>query len=44
MTAVNRTLMVFDANGLTNGERDAVYEAVIDLVSKRLQRAQTITH
>lgn len=29
--------------GLTTGERDVVYEAVIDLVSKRLQRAQTIT-
>jgi len=28
---------------LTIGERDAVYEAVIDLVSKRLPRAQTIT-
>ncbi len=35
--------VIFDALGLTNGERDAVYEAVIDLVSKRLQRAQTIT-
>jgi len=28
---------------LTTAERDAVYEAVIDLDSKRLQRAQTIT-
>lgn len=35
--------IVFDALGLTTGERDAVYEAVIDLVSKRLQRAQTVT-
>ncbi|MCC6824531.1 MAG: N-6 DNA methylase [Acidobacteria bacterium] len=35
--------IIFDALGLTTGERDAVYEAVIDLVSKRLQRAQTIT-
>lgn len=35
--------IIFDALGLTQGERDAVYEAVIDLVSKRLQRAQTIT-
>lgn len=35
--------VIFDVLGLTQGERDAVYEAVIDLVSKRLQRAQTIT-
>ncbi|QQS33859.1 MAG: hypothetical protein IPM50_04580 [Acidobacteriota bacterium] len=35
--------VIFDALGLTASERDAVYEAVIDLVSKRLQRAQTIT-
>jgi type I restriction-modification system DNA methylase subunit len=35
--------IIFDALGLTSGERDAVYEAVIDLVSKRLQRAQSIT-
>lgn len=35
--------IIFEAIGLTIGERDAVYEAVIDLVSKRLQRAQTIT-
>lgn len=35
--------IIFDALGLTTGERDAVYGAVIDLVSKRLQRAQTIT-
>ena len=35
--------IIFDALGLTTGERDAVYEAVIDLVSKRLQRARTIT-
>lgn len=35
--------IVFDALGLTTDERDAVYEAVIDLVSKRLQRAKTIT-
>ncbi|MBE7516137.1 MAG: hypothetical protein HS105_05960 [Chloracidobacterium sp.] len=26
--------IIFDALGLTNGERDAVYEAVIDLVSR----------
>ncbi len=35
--------IIFDALGLTTGERDAVYEAAIDPVSKRLQRAQTIT-
>ena len=34
--------IIFDALGLTTGERDAVYETVIDLVSKRLQRPQTI--
>lgn len=36
--------IIFDALGLTTGERHAVYEAVFDLVSKRLQRAQTITN
>lgn len=35
--------IIFDALKLTMGERDAVYETIIDLVSKRLQRAQTIT-
>jgi hypothetical protein len=35
--------IIFDALGLTTGEREAVYEAVIDLVSKRLKKAQTIT-
>jgi len=35
--------IIFDALGLTIGELDAVYEAVIDLVSKRLKRAQSIT-
>ncbi len=34
--------IVFDALGLTMGEREAVYEAVVDLVSKRLQKANTI--
>ena len=45
MTEGRRELdnIIFDARGLTQGERDAVYEAVIDLVSKRLHRAQTIT-
>ncbi len=36
--------IIFDALGLTTGERDAVYEAVIDLVSKRLNRARNITN
>ena len=31
--------IVFDVLGLTPGERDAVYEAVFDLVSARLQKA-----
>ncbi len=35
--------IIFDALGLTAGEREAVYEAVVDLVSKRLQKAQTIS-
>ncbi len=38
---MNRALeaIIFDALGLTAGEREGVYEAVIDLVSKRLQKA-----
>lgn len=35
--------IIFDALGLTAGEREAVYEAVVDLVSKRLQKANTIS-
>ena len=35
--------IIFDALDLTTGEREAVYEAVIDLVSKRLQKANTIS-
>ena len=31
--------VVFDALGLTQGERDAVYEAVIALVTQRLAKA-----
>lgn len=33
---------VFDVLGLTRGERDAVYEAVIDLVEKRLAKAKSL--
>ena len=32
---------VFEALGLTTGERDAVYEGVAELVSNRSQRART---
>ena len=35
--------IIFDALDLTKGEREAVYEAVIDLVSKRLNKAKTIS-
>ncbi len=34
--------MIFDALGLTQGERDAVYEAVIDLVETRLNKASSL--
>jgi len=39
-----RTLdsIVFDALGLTQGERDAVYEAVINLVEARLSKAGSV--
>ena len=39
-----RTLdaLIFDALNLTQGERDAVYEAVIDLVQTRLQKASSL--
>ncbi len=39
-----RTLdsIVFDGLGLTQGERDAVYEAVIDLVEARLRKAGSV--
>jgi hypothetical protein len=30
--------IIFDALGLTQGERDAVYEAVIELVRQRLEK------
>jgi len=34
--------IIFDALGLTRGERDAVYEAVIDLVEARLSKAGSL--
>jgi hypothetical protein len=34
--------IIFDALNLTQGERDAVYEAVIDLVSARLKKARSL--
>jgi hypothetical protein len=34
--------IIFDALGLTSGEREAVYEAVIDLVTKRLDKAKSV--
>jgi len=34
--------IIFDVLGLTRGERDAVYEAVIDLVEKRLKKAKSV--
>jgi len=33
--------IIFDALGLTQGERDAVYEAVIELVRQRLEKAKS---
>jgi hypothetical protein len=34
--------IIFDALGLTSGERDAVYEATVNLVEKRLQKAGSL--
>ena len=34
--------VVFDALGLTQGEREAVYEAVVELVRKRLEKAGSV--
>ena len=34
--------IIFDALNLTKGERDAVYEAVINLVEARLQKASSL--
>jgi type I restriction-modification system DNA methylase subunit len=35
--------IVFSVLGLTKGERDAVYEAVIDLVESRLKKAESLS-
>jgi hypothetical protein len=34
--------IIFDALGLTQGERDAIYEAVIQLVEARLKKAESL--
>jgi len=34
--------IVFDVLGLTVGEREAVYEAVINLVRARLEKAKSV--
>ena len=34
--------VVFDALGLTEGERDAVYEGVNELVGNRMRRARSV--
>ncbi|MDW8003183.1 MAG: hypothetical protein RMJ39_11170, partial [Deltaproteobacteria bacterium] len=34
--------VVFDVLGLTQGEREAVYEAVINLVRARLEKAKSV--
>ncbi len=34
--------IVFDIIGLTKGERDSVYEAVVELVKNRLEKARSI--
>jgi hypothetical protein len=33
---------VFDVLGLTSGEREAVYDAVVNLVRARLEKAQSV--
>ena len=33
---------VFDVLGLTAGEREAVYEAVVELVRRRLEKAKSV--
>jgi len=33
---------VFDVLGLTAGEREAVYEAVVNLVHARLEKARSV--
>ncbi len=34
--------VIFDALGLTQGERDAVYEAVVELVRRRLEKGESV--
>jgi hypothetical protein len=34
--------VVFDVLGLTAGEREAVYEAVVNLVRARLEKASSV--
>ncbi|MEM3146957.1 MAG: hypothetical protein QXY94_05360 [Archaeoglobaceae archaeon] len=34
--------VVFDVLGLTAGEREAVYKAVVELVRKRLEKAKSV--
>ncbi|MCS7001206.1 MAG: hypothetical protein NZ481_10175, partial [Candidatus Kapabacteria bacterium] len=34
--------VIFDEIGLTQGEREAVYEAVVELVRARLEKAQSV--
>jgi len=34
--------VVFDVLGLAPGEREAVYEAAVELVRARLQKAQSV--
>jgi hypothetical protein len=34
--------VVFDVLGLTAGEREAVYEAVVELVRRRLEKARSV--
>jgi len=34
--------VVFDVLGLTQGERQAVYEEVVELVRKRLEKARSL--
>jgi hypothetical protein len=38
----NFDLMFFDILGLTQGERDGVYEALISPVKKRLEKAKSL--
>jgi len=35
--------VVFDVLGLTEGEREAVYDAVVKLVQSRLERARSVS-